>query len=110
VFFGGVLLMLSSAGAGALLGWENRDTVVRVHVGHLVWSGHLYAVLVVGALLACWFLLGVAFIHCRIAERRGARTAGAGAADMPVEPGRPPAQRTPQPRSRVPAGRALVQR
>lgn len=66
----GVLSMLIPAGAGTYLGWQNRNAVVRVHVGHFVWLGHLYGVLIVGALLACWFLLGAAFIQCRIAERR----------------------------------------
>ncbi|HJQ43517.1 MAG TPA: hypothetical protein VJ831_10565, partial [Jatrophihabitantaceae bacterium] len=56
VLLGGVLLMLGAAGAGTLLGWQNRDAVVRVHIGDVVWTGRLWAVLAVGALLACWFL------------------------------------------------------
>ncbi len=67
--------MLSAAGAGGWLGWENRNTVIRIDIGHVAWTGHLYAVLVVGALLAAWFLLGAAFIQCRLAERRRARAA-----------------------------------
>lgn len=66
----GLLSMLVAAGSGGFLAWQNRDAVVRLHVGSVVWTGHLYAVLVIGALLACWFLLGAAFIQCRIAERR----------------------------------------
>ena len=66
-------MMAGSAGAGTLLAWQNRDTVVHVHVGGLVWTGHLYGVLAVGALLACWFLLGASFIRCRVAESRRAR-------------------------------------
>jgi hypothetical protein len=110
VFVGGVLLMLTSAGVGAVLGWENRNTVVRVRLGHLVWTGHLYAVLVVGALLVCWFMLGVAFVQCRLAERRGVRRARAATTAAPVEP---VAQQRQQPRPRVPAGRpgrAVLQR
>jgi hypothetical protein len=58
-----------------MLGWQNRDVTVQVQIGHFGWTGHLWAVLVVGALLACWFLLGVAFIQCRLAERRRTRAA-----------------------------------
>jgi hypothetical protein len=106
VLFGGLLLMLSSAGAGAILGWENRKTVVRVHIGDTVWTGHLYAVLIVGALLVCWFLLGVAFVQCRLAERRGVRQARAAEAAQPVQAPAQQPRRTP----RMPAGSALLQR
>lgn len=85
----GLLSMLLPAGVGGWLAWENRDTIVRVHVGEVVWTGHLYAVLVVGALFACWFVLGAAFIQCRLAERRRAR------AGEPVTPAeRPPRRRS----------------
>ena len=84
MLFGGLVLMVSSAGAGTWLGWQNRDVVVRVRVGHDVWTGHLYAVLVVGALLACWLLLGAAFVQCRIAERRRARAARTAAPAAPA--------------------------
>lgn len=76
VFFG-VLSMLLAAGAGGALAWQNRQTIVRVHIGDAVWTGHLYAVIVVGALLAWWFMLGAAFIQCRIAERRRGKQAAA---------------------------------
>ena len=75
MLFGGLLLMLGAAGAGTFLGWQNRDVTVRVQVGDTVWHGHLWAVLVIGALLACWFLLGAAFVQCRVAERRRNRAA-----------------------------------
>ncbi len=65
----GILAMLASAGVGGLLGWQNRDVIVRVKVADYAWSGHLYAVLVFGALLACWFLLGASCIHVRLRER-----------------------------------------
>ena len=65
----GILAMLTSAGVGGLLGWQNRDVIVRVRVADYVWSGHLYEVLVFGALLACWFLLGASCIHVRLRER-----------------------------------------
>ena len=82
----GVLFMLIPAGAGGYLAWENRHAVVHARVGNLTWTGHLWGVLVIGAILACWFLLGAAFIQCRIAERRRARRAApeAGARRRPV--------------------------
>jgi hypothetical protein len=85
VLFGGALLMLGAAAAGGWLGWENRNAIVRVHAGDFVWTGHLYAVLIVGALLACWFLLGVAFIRCRIAERRRGSALRRSAASGPAQ-------------------------
>jgi hypothetical protein len=70
----GLICMLVPAAAGGWLVWANRNVVVRVHVAeNVVWTGHLYAVVVTGALLACWFVLGAAFIQCRIAERRRTR-------------------------------------
>jgi hypothetical protein len=69
----GVLCVLVPAGAGALLSWQNRNAIVEVHVGGVIWTARLYGVLIIGALMACWLLLGVAFIQCRIAERRRAR-------------------------------------
>jgi hypothetical protein len=75
----GVLATLTSAGVGGFLAWENRDTVVRVQIGDHAWTGHLYGVLILGALLACWFLLGISCIHLRMSERRHRRAA-------PVEP------------------------
>ena len=85
----GLLFMLGSAGAGGYVAWQNRRAMVHAHVGGVEWTGHLWAVLVIGALLACWFVLGAAFIQCRIAERRGARraaetAAATGASDDPV--------------------------
>ena len=69
----GLLMMLASAGSGAYLGWQIRHVVVTLRVGDVTWTGHLYALLILGALLACWFVLGAAFVQCRIAERRGRR-------------------------------------
>jgi len=66
----GVLLLFGSLGCGVLLALEQRDVLVQAQVGHVEWTGHLYAAVIVGALLACWFMLGVAFIRCRLAERR----------------------------------------
>jgi hypothetical protein len=71
----GALCLLASAGAGTAIVWQNRDTVVQIQVAHDVWTTHLGGVLVVGALLACWFLLGAAFIQCRLAELRRSRQA-----------------------------------
>lgn len=69
----GVLFVLASGGAAAALAWENRDAVVEVHVGSYTWHGQLYLVLAAGALLAFWFMLGAAFVQCRLAERARAR-------------------------------------
>lgn len=80
MFIFGVLAALASAGAGGFLAWENRDVMVRVHLGNHAWSGHLYGVLILGALLACWFLLGLSCIHLRLRERRQRRAARAAAA------------------------------
>jgi hypothetical protein len=69
----GMLMMLASAGAGAFLGWQIRHVLVRLRIGDFIWTGHLYALLILGALLVCWFLLGAAFVQCRFAERRAGR-------------------------------------
>lgn len=79
--------MLIPAAAGGYVAWENRNTVVSARIGDVTWTGHLYAVLVVGALLACWVLLGAGFIQCRIAERRRARAAPAPAAEPTADDG-----------------------
>lgn len=99
----GLLSMLVPAGVGGWLAWQNRAAVVHVQVGTVVWTGHLYAVFIVGALMACWFVLGAAFIQCRIAERRRAR---AHAAEELTRESRPP-QRQPQ---RTPARRSAPTR
>ena len=83
----GVLLLIGSLGGGVLLALENRDVVVQARLGHVVWTGHLYTALIVGALLACWFMLGVAFIRCRLAERRRrAASRSAGRSRPPAQP------------------------
>jgi hypothetical protein len=69
----GVLAIVTSAGIGGLVGWQNRDAIVRVQLADHVWTGHLYEVLVFGALLACWLLLGASCIHVRLRERRERR-------------------------------------
>lgn len=69
----GLLATAGSATTGVLLGWQNRNTPVRARVGGLEWTGQLSTVLIVGAVLACWFLLGIAFVACRIAELRQQR-------------------------------------
>jgi len=98
----GVLLLIGSLGGGVLHALENRDVVVQARVGHVAWTGHLYTAPIVGALLACWFMLGVAFIRCRLAERRRR------AASRSAAPSRPPAQPLahPSPR-RLGAGRSV---
>jgi hypothetical protein len=70
----GVLMLLGSAGCAVWLAFQNRNIVIRARVGNEVWTGHLYLVLVFGALLAAWFLLGIAFLVARRRpERRHAR-------------------------------------
>jgi hypothetical protein len=101
----GLLMMAASAGAGTLLGWETRHTVVHVRLPGFVWTGHVYGVLAVGALLACWFLLGVSFIRCRVAELRRAgasRPRRTGSPAKSVSRARPVHRWTPP---KVPAGR-----
>jgi hypothetical protein len=70
----GLLFMIGSASAGVYLGWQIRDVIIQIHIGESTWTGHLYGLLILGASLACWFFLGAAFVQCRIAERRAART------------------------------------
>jgi hypothetical protein len=74
VFALAALFMLLPAGAGGYLAWQNRHAIVHARVGEWTWTGHLWGVLVIGALLACWFMLGAAFLQCRFAERRRARS------------------------------------
>ena len=69
----GVLFVLASGGLGAAIAWENRADVVQLSLWHWDWSGPAYLVLAGGALLACWFMLGAAFIQVRVAERLRAR-------------------------------------
>jgi hypothetical protein len=110
MFVIGLLSMLVPAGFGGWVAWENRDTVVQVHLGNLVWTGHLYAVFVVGALTACWFFLGIAFVRCRVAERRRARAAGGQPVRQESQPPVRLPQRTPARRSapgRAPAAGAV---
>lgn len=89
MFLIGVLVMLASAGAAGFLAWDNRNVMVHVQVGHYVWTGHFYGVLAAGALLTCWFLLGLSCVRCRIAELRAARRAARGrdAASAPTARG-----------------------
>jgi hypothetical protein len=73
----GGLMLLGSAGCGLWLAFQNRDVMIRARVGGAVWTGHLYLVLVFGALLAAWFLLGISFLarRRRPAHRRASRAA-----------------------------------
>jgi hypothetical protein len=66
----GGLMLLGSAGCGVWLALQNRHVMIRARVGGAVWTGHLYMVLVIGALLTAWFLLGLSFLAGR---RRSAR-------------------------------------
>src|SRR3954447_3287652 len=82
--------MVVAAGAGSWVAWENRHAIVRMHVvGDVFWTGHLSGLLVVGALLACRFMLCVAFVRGRIAPQRPAAAPAPGRAPPPPPP--PPA-------------------
>jgi hypothetical protein len=78
----GALMLLGSAGCGVWLALQNSGITVQARVGRAVWTGHLYMVLVFGALLAAWFLLGLAFLlgRRRSAHRRASRSARRAAA------------------------------
>jgi hypothetical protein len=65
----GLFFVLAAGGAAGALAWQNRDATVQVNVGSYIWHGKLYLVLAAGALLAFWFMLGAAFVQCRLAER-----------------------------------------
>jgi uncharacterized membrane protein YciS (DUF1049 family) len=90
----GLVLVLSSAGVAVALGLQNASAIVHVRAFDHVWTTHLYTLLIIGALVACWFLLGISFIWCRIGEKRRARAAQraslrAEPPDQPVRAGRP---------------------
>ena len=72
----GGLMLLGSAGCGLWLVLQNSQIVIHARVGSAVWTGHLYMVLVFGALLAAWFLLGISFLTARrrSAHRRAHRS------------------------------------
>ena len=88
----GGLMLLGSAGCGVWLVLQNRGVMIRARVGGAVWTGHLYLVLVFGALLAAWFLLGLTFLagRRRSARRRARkpahRTPAAPARQVPYAP------------------------
>ena len=73
----GGLMLLGSAGCAVWLVLQNRHVMVQARIGREVWTGHLYMVLIFGALLAGWFLLGIAFLtgRRRSAHRRASRSA-----------------------------------
>jgi hypothetical protein len=80
----GVFAMLASGAAGGFLGWQNRDRLVHVRIAEQVWTSPLWALLLLGAVLACWFLLGASCIHLRIRERRERRAAATAVAATAV--------------------------
>jgi len=84
----GGLMVVGSAGCAVWLALQNSDIVVRARVGRAVWTGHLYMVLVIGGLLAAWFLLGIAFLTCRrrSAHRRARRSPATAARQQPFSP------------------------
>ena len=97
----GGLMLLGSAGCGVWLALQNSQVMVHARVGGQVWTGHLYMVLIFGALLAAWFLLGIAFLagRRRSARRPANRSAGrtpAAPAHRRQYPPTPQYQSTPQ--------------
>jgi len=109
----GGLMLLGSAGCGVWLALQNRDVMIRARVGGAVWTGHLYMVLVFGALLAAWFLLGITFLanRRRSARRRARKAAHRPPAAAPKQAPYPPTYESPygdpsfygQPRMRAPS-------
>lgn len=84
IFFG-ILLITGSGAIGAGLVLQNRGAAADVQIfGHLL-TVHLYTILIVGALLACWGMLGAAVIGCRISERRRLREARAASVSESAE-------------------------
>lgn len=75
MLFFGVAVMIASAGAGGWLCWANRNLPVHLELAGYTWTGHLYAVLLFGAVLAGWFFLGASCIQLRLRERRERRAA-----------------------------------
>jgi len=80
LLFGAFTAIAATAG-GAYLGWENRHAQVRLEAAGHVWTGHLYGVLLAGAVLAAWAMFGLSCIGLWRRERRERRAAAA-----PVEP------------------------
>lgn len=102
----GGLMLLGSAGCAVWLALQNRDVMIHARVGHLVWTGPLYMVLIFGALLAAWFLLGIAFLvsRRRPTRRHSSRSSSQSARQTPatVADERPPtvARQAPRPAAR----------
>jgi hypothetical protein len=71
----GALMLLGSAGCGVWLALQNSGITVQARVGRAVWTGHLYMVLVFGALLAAWFCSASLFCWV-VADLRTAAQAG----------------------------------
>ena len=71
----GVIVMLASTGGGAYLCWENRHARVHLEAAGHVWTGHLYGVLLGGAILAGWTMLGLSCVALWVRERRERKAA-----------------------------------
>jgi len=84
LLFGALVAVVSTAG-GAYLCWENRHARVRLEAAGHVWTGHLYGVLLAGALLAAWAMFGLSCIALWRRERRERRAASQSLVESPVE-------------------------
>jgi len=85
LLFGALVAVVSTAG-GAYLCWENRHTRVHLEAAGHVWTGHLYGVLLAGALLAAWAMFGLSCIALWRRERRERRAASQSPVETPVDP------------------------
>jgi len=84
----GALTAIAATAGGAYLGWENRHAQVRLEAAGHVWTGHLYGVLLAGAVLAAWAMFGLSCIGLWRRERRERRAAAAAQLvdPQPVDP------------------------
>lgn len=71
----GALAALASTAGGAYLCWENRHATVHLEAAGHVWTGHLYGVLLAGAVLAAWTMFGLSCIALWRRERRERKVA-----------------------------------
>jgi hypothetical protein len=69
----GLLAAVAATAGGAYLAWENRHAEVHLEAAGHVWTGHLYGVLLAGAVLAAWTIFGLSCIGLWRRERREGR-------------------------------------
>jgi hypothetical protein len=82
VFLFGLVAVLGAVGLGGWACWATRSVTVHVELAGYAWTGRLYGVLLMGAVLAGWFFLGAACIQLRLRERRERKAARAARASV----------------------------